>query len=472
MRCAALIIILACGSLRAATFYVSPTGTGNGITDGNPASFTNAMAGQIGIAAGDTIFMRGGRFNIGTNIPVMTFSGSAVGGHVTWVNYPGEQPIVEFGINFGNKDYHRFIGIEFTDPYVFHRGVDFIGWFDATTGIHNEWIGCVFHDMPGTFTGTAGGQLVQDSLFYMIGSTRREHVLYFYGSNFINNLVLWSAGNAIELGFGGINIISNIFAGTAVTVGTAEKAINCTQCTNGAIVWNVFYEPLAANAGGIHAQASSGLVIAYNTVVAPSPLSIGAAVGHSYTVASNTLFAFRSGAFYAASVNVAGGTYPLWDYNTYFDTNDPPLFNSFGTPENFAAWKVSTGFDANSTASTATKPADSVHLHRHLRNRFRSYVAIFNWSLANNVNVDVSGVMQAGNRYELYNAQDYGRGPIKSGILSGSTISFPMTNLSVATFKGSNGVQPAAMSPQFGAFVLVAGGTTASGMTFSGGVLR
>ncbi len=115
------------------------------------------------------------------------------------------------------------------------------------------------------------------------------------------------------------------------------------------------------------------------------------------------------------------------------------------------------GFDSD--AVTNNVAADAVRVYPNQDTAKRAHIAVYNWSLANNVSVNLSGVLNAGDTYQLYNAQDYGSGVIKTGSFSGSTISVPMTNLTTSVqlpaVTNWGLIQPSPVSPEFGAFVVL-----------------
>ncbi|MEI8314325.1 MAG: right-handed parallel beta-helix repeat-containing protein, partial [Verrucomicrobiota bacterium] len=87
----------------------------------------------------------------------------------------------------------------------------------------------------------------------------------------------------------------------------------------------------------------------------------------------------------------------------------------------------------------------------------RANIAIYNWSLANTVTVDLTGAgLNAGDTYELHNTMNY-FGDVITGTYAGGTITVPMTGRTVAAPSGLPA--PASPFPQFGAFVLLKTGS-------------
>src|SRR5262245_42117393 len=71
----------------------------------------------------------------------------------------------------------------------------------------------------------------------------------------------------------------------------------------------------------------------------------------------------------------------------------------------------------------------------------RANITVYNWDLKNQVEVDLSGALRNGDRFEVRNARDFYGQPVLSGVYAGKPLSMPMA-----------GSQPA---PEFGAFVVM-----------------
>lgn len=464
-----IVIAFSCSAF-AATFYVAPGASGDG-TAGNPGSFIVA-AGRTNwasaITGGDTVILNNGTYNYGTNILFLTWNG---GSFVTWQAAPGAQPKINIPIRFGSGNNHRFVNLEFYDSNKEMRE-EAIGYFDSDTGTNFQWIGCTIHDLPGVWTGKSGGGSIRWCVIWYVGQHLRDHITYPQVYEFVGNIVYWTSGNDIELGFGGMILTSNIFVGTGITVNSAGATLNITQGTNALIKHNLIYNYINLDQKGVLLQNSSGTVLADNTVSAPAPLVLNGATGHEYTVTNNDFFASRPVASFVVRRSATDGTY-VWDENGYWDVDSAVTFSDASVSQTFAQWKAANPtFDGNSTATNAANPPDSVRVFHNYDDKFHTHVGIFNWSGAHNVTVNLAGVIQAGNIYYVRSAQDYNGALVQSGAFNGTSISLPMTNLNVAPVLYGTNVLPTASSPNFAAFVIVAVGTKASGMTFSGGVLR
>ena len=110
----------------------------------------------------------------------------------------------------------------------------------------------------------------------------------------------------------------------------------------------------------------------------------------------------------------------------------------------FTDWSRHTGYDRNShLIRTATGRPTGLKIAA-LPNQYeagRANIVVYNWDLKERVEVDVSGALRNGDRFEVRNARDFYGQPVLSGVYDGRLLSLPMA-----------GSQPA---PEFGAFVLM-----------------
>jgi hypothetical protein len=172
--------LFALGSINARAagnvYYVSPTGSDSNIgTYAQP--FRSVAKAVTVVAAGDTIYMRGGIYNETATIN-LTGNGpnGASGNTINLWNYPGEIPIIDFGtrttgikgIYFANKSYWHIKGIELRNIKQSSAGEFFVGFM--ATNVNN----CVFENLnihhlggPGMdFAGSSTGNLVLNSDFH------------------------------------------------------------------------------------------------------------------------------------------------------------------------------------------------------------------------------------------------------------------------------------------------------------------
>src|SRR5262249_18812227 len=140
----------------------------------------------------------------------------------------------------------------------------------------------------------------------------------------------------------------------------------------------------------------------------------------------------------------------VWDNNTYYTKTStsasPFTLTSQGklATYSFTDWSRHTGYDRNSRLiRTATGRPTGLKI-ASLLNQYeagRANIVVYNWDRKNQVEVDVSGALKNGDRFEVRNAQDLYGPPVSSGVYDGAPLRLPMA-----------GSQPA---QEFGAFVLM-----------------
>ncbi len=90
-----LALSLLTSTANAAIYYVSPTGS-NANPGTQAAPFLTIQKGHDVAVAGDTIYVRGGTYNVSTEI---TLTRDGVSGKpISLLAYPGERPVID-GIN-------------------------------------------------------------------------------------------------------------------------------------------------------------------------------------------------------------------------------------------------------------------------------------------------------------------------------------------------------------------------------------
>lgn len=457
---AALLILLCAGSL-----------FGANITNSTSVGLQNYLTNAAGttLSAGDTLWLRasGSPYSPpdsnSTTMGALAWTVDLTGATNNWITvraYPGESVKLDRQWRFGNTTFARFIDLEFYDSQKGHNPTN--GSFPNGPWLHfdgsllnsqNEWVNCLVHDVDNAWSGGTGGNSIRGCIIWYVGLNDREHVAYSTGHNYVGNISAWSAGSTIQLGTTNMLVSSNIMFGCGVTAASAGKENLIVY--GGSFSNNVAFE---YNSPGSQALYHNGgtLVSLGNKMNGQIP----AVLEGNYDVSffNNTVFASDASAAYPG-VKRNNGTSGTWlvNDNTYYSSNSV-RFENVGVSRTFAQWKSDfPGFDTTSTSTDSTPPSDSVAIFKNQDQEKRAHIAIYNWSGANNVSVNVSGVLLIGDTYSLYSAQNYGTA-ITSGTYVGAALSVPMTNLGVATILyGTNWSMtvPTATSPVFGAFVLV-----------------
>jgi hypothetical protein len=458
--------------LPAAQYYVAPGTAASG--DGsrqNPWPLQVALT-NTALVPGDTIWLRGGTYApAATNFYSFNAPGwlvslrGAASNLITFRSYSNEWAKIDRQWRFGSSSYLRFRDLEFYDSFKGHNPTNSSypngpwGHFDSGGSTGNEWINCVVHDVHNCWSGDVGGSSIRGCILWYVGWSSPEHVAYgalTANGSFSGNISAWTSGATIELGVPGININSNIMWGSGVVQNNPDKEI--LMVYGGSVFSNCFYETLASalyNNGG-------GLVTANgNKIAGPYPI-IGEG-STNFTITGNTLY--QNVVLANATLDRRNSKAGSWvvNSNAYY-SKSAVVFGNMGTNMDFSQWKaLYPGFDKASACSNSTLPPDAVTVYLNADEPKRAHIAVLNWTRSDNITVSLSGALSAGDNYQLYSAQNYGAGVIRTGIYNGINISVPMTNLTTAPILYGNNtntygqaiVQPPPTSPEFAAFVLV-----------------
>jgi hypothetical protein len=149
-----------------------------------------------------------------------------------------------------------------------------------------------------------------------------------------------------------------------------------------------------------------------------------------------------------------------WDNNRYFNpgTTTTPwlLIDSTGTSEgsvDFAGWKSTSGKDASSTYSAASPTANEIYVRPNAYEVGRANVYVYNWQNLASVAVDLSGVLAAGDTYEVLDAQDFFGTPASTGTYAGGSITVPIAAKTPPASVSGMGTMPST-GTKFKAFVV------------------
>jgi len=369
-------------------------------------------------------------------------------------------------ITFSNLEFFNSLkGLEHTNS-LYPKGP----WihFSIQNGTNINFVNCLIHDVNDCMG--VGVSSVRGCIFWYVGWDSFEHVFYPAPQSAVGNIVGWPENVVVNFNKADFICSSNIiFAGGGQTVNGSGNDI-AVGSHNVTLTYNYHYTRIAqSQAVGVTGGSSVPTTLIMNSNVVMSALPVkytGSTDTYSTaTVLGNTFYASSAG--YNNPVNswsVSTGAWTL-DYNNYYSTAPPPAtFYYNGTYDvPLAAWRSDTGFDAHSTVSAATLPPNGVYVIPNQDQAKRCHIAIYNFSLQPSVSANLSGVLNAGDTYQLLSAQNYLAGPIQTGTYNGTSISIPMANLTVAPIlSGSNVsplgdifVTPAPTSPEFGAFIVI-----------------
>lgn len=109
---------------------------------------------------------------------------------------------------------------------------------------------------------------------------------------------------------------------------------------------------------------------------------------------------------------------------------------------------------AVSTDTTATLNASTIFIRKNKYDPNRTNMVVYNWGHQDKISVDVSGILKAGDKYDLHNVADYFH-DIISGKYKGGKLVLAMAKHTVAKPLGYREALGPDSFPEFGTFVLV-----------------
>ncbi len=487
LKCFFLLLWTATAIGRGTDWYVSTNGTGDGSFN-HPWALQTAMTNPA-VQPGDTIWLHQGVYIPDGSFvdpyhfaPVwwcLTMSGAS-NNLITFRSCSNEWAMIDRPWEQGN--YLRFRDLEFYDSakgtYTNNQPNQpicclFYGGHMET----DELINCLIHDIHNM----GGGETARGCLIWNVGQNSLEHVFYPASVMASGNIFLWEANVIFNTSTASTpsscwpwNCISNI----VVSPTTGPALTPSGDSWQDAVVGNYFYDVLSVISG----SAGSGTVFSNNVM---SFNDTGCGMGnYGATTSSYTNLSFTHNVLYMSAVRQGNNGMPLFnlmdntatnmvvDCNHYYsnptnaDTEGFVYLRTNNQALAFGLWQTNCGFDVHGSFTPNIKPPDSWRVFPNQDQPKRANIGIFNWSVSNNVAVSLAGVLNAGDSYQLINAENYKGGAIQTGIYNGTNIWVPMTNLAVAPVLygyGSTNTRDggfylptnALTTPEFGAFVVI-----------------
>ncbi|HKQ80515.1 MAG TPA: hypothetical protein VJ810_42870 [Blastocatellia bacterium] len=455
--------------------YVAPKGSPNGKgTLEHPLDLATVLAPRSPARPGATIWLRGGVYR---GAFTSYLSGSAQS-PITLRQYPGERATIDgagtpgppLTINGGYAIYHGFEVVNSSPDRVHERptGVNVLGhhvklinlvvrdngigigfWAPA---IDSEIYGCVIHrngwqgPAPdrghghGVYGQNAEGmkRIVNNIIFdqYGYGIHNYTQAGELKGFHIEGNIIFDNGSTSTPNDAGFPNILVGGFS-------PAERITitnNYTYYPDSIYATNVWLNYSAKNNQDV---TLDGNYIAGGN----SPLMMSEWLRAKCV--NNTLTGFERLVGIIMPSGVSNSAY-VWDNNTYY-TNTSTSASPFALTSQgklatytFTDWSRHTGHDRNSRLiRTATGRPTGLKI-AVLLNQYeagRANIVVYNWDLKDRVEVDLSGALRNGDRFEIRNVRDLYGQPALSGVYSGAPLLLPMS-----------GSQPA---QEFGAFVLI-----------------
>jgi hypothetical protein len=425
-------------------YYVSPDGraSADGTRD-RPWDLATAMAGAGGrVQPGDTVWLRAGRY-VGDDFT--THLRGTAGARITFRQFPGERATIDgrllargayldfWGFEItqsnplakpeqqlldGRTDYGRYINLVLHDANT--HGVNF--W---TPGVDAELYGCIIYN-NGTHENLdhgvyvhneAGTKRLADNVFFnnyargiqVYASRRNPHLrnVHAEGNISFNNGTISMASTRVNLLF------------------NAQAPVEGMSAVDNLL----FFSP---GVGGINiragreAQPYRGLVLRKNYLVGGK---IGIEMGREWQAAivdSNTIVGL-AGTTLVRTVGAASSY--RWTANRYVADPASKAWNHGDRRLRFTAWRSESGLGATDRAGEPLPAQPVVFVRPNKYERGRAHIAVVNFPTRTSVQVDLTGMLGPGDRYEIRNVQDLWGPPVVSGTFAGAAITIPMAGV-------------------------------------------
>ncbi len=418
-----------------AGYHVAPNGSSGG--DGsasNPWSLSTGLAGGNGkVQAGDTVWIHGGTY---TGSFRETVSGQS-GRPIVFRQYPGEHAVVDGAGTPGGAQSVFYVGGQYTEFWDFEVTNSDGG--RSTTSLannvrpnvmanyasHTKYINLVVHDGGVAFYNEPeyGDVEITGCLIYNNGwqSTDRGHGHALYLKSDGGRVV--AQDNVIFNQFGyGVHLYSNAGSGANSNI----HVLNNVAFNNGALATN----STSANILMGGENPSTNDEFAGNmTYYTPGKGGTGVQMGYQST--QNGSLTINNNYFTGGSTVMSVG------YWSSLSMSNNTLIGTGSLTSSYGGASLSSGLSLFNTLPGATK----VFVNASPRQSGRANIVVYNWAGQGSVSVNLAGVVPAGVRYEIRNAQNFYGAPVATGT-GGGTVSLPMSAVAAPTVVGMGNIAP------------------------------
>ncbi|HLB82822.1 MAG TPA: hypothetical protein VJJ54_07010, partial [Gemmatimonadales bacterium] len=110
--------------------------------------------------------------------------------------------------------------------------------------------------------------------------------------------------------------------------------------------------------------------------------------------------------------------------------------------------------DGTNRVLAAPPPQAAVFVRANAYEAGRANVVVYNWSHQDTVPITLSAVLERGDRYAVYNAQDFFGAPVTGGVYGGAPVRIPMRGVAPPAPIGGAPQAPPSTGSAFGVFVV------------------
>ena len=441
-----------------ADYYASPSGSGTTCTIGTPCDLDTGLTTTGPVSPSDTLWLRAGTYGSGgsTEFPSSgTLIAGTSGNQITIRPYPDEKAVINGGIDITNCAFTTVQDLWFTntstnrsddsDTNFRPAGLNLrAGGGGGCKAVRNK-IGNCGHPGVGLWSqGSSTGGEAYGNVIFACGyydtkvtfQTDRGSAVYMqttsgdaYQVTVDSNLTFWqhtTGGKGYAEGAEVDNILWTRNTAFENAKGTSSSEFDHFIAKNGAggadnITYtynNTYQTPTTSPEGGARMgyNRDNGTLVATNNYVVSGHFgTTGIFLIERWGVLTFTDNTSVSGHSTGRVIHhrdwLGGAETVTWDSNNYFHSYSTP-FNKDGSVYDFADWKTATGWDASSTA-TATLPTTNRITVIPTDAKYADanggldtgFVILYNWEASGSVSVDLSTILENGDRYEIWDAQ-------------------------------------------------------------------
>ncbi len=466
-------------------FYASPRGSPLG--DGSrtkPWDLQTALSQPAPVTPGSTIWLRGGRYTGGTHrggfLSKLTGTADAP---IVVRQFPGERSIVTNSLD-ATGSYTWFWGFDVTSARQAATGTDYEYLVSVRAGVGNRFINLVIRDGPNTgvasFTPlytTATQTTIYGCLIYNNGTHfNLDHGLYLQNDvatgtvTVTDNIVFNNEAFGLHVysapadgRLSGFNIEGNVLFGNG-SISTPvnrnnEILIGGTAAANDIVVRNNYtYREGASGFSPYKVAAEIGYTDGSNAngdVVLENNYFVGGFYINrwsSATVRGNLVYDY-GGPMVLTDSSVSGQT---WSDNRFYGVSTRSNWqHAPNSPADFATWQAQTGVPRPGRYAGSGPPPNLVVVRPNQYEAGRANMVVYNWQQHATVSVDLSTVLNVGDRYVVRNVQDFDGTPVASGTYEGGSIQLPMAAVTPPAVIGRASTPPPITGPTFNVFVVM-----------------
>ncbi|MFN7923939.1 MAG: right-handed parallel beta-helix repeat-containing protein [Bryobacteraceae bacterium] len=465
---------------KGAEFYVSPGATEVG--DGSrqkPWTLKAALAHPAALKPGDTIWLLGGNYATGTTTDRFESKLKGAPGRPIRVRAAaGERVVIQPGL-LVQGEYAWYEGFEVRNDGFTDRLKD-----GGTTSIdvfapYSKIINVTIHDNTlgiGLWTPAIGAE-VYGCIIYNIGYSGQDrghgHGIYTQnldGTKLIHDNIIF---NQFQIGiqaYGssaayvkGFDLRGNILFNNGLLNASNGRVDNILFGLGGPNIDRItvednytYHTPSEGNGysriGWGFGEGPNGKATVRNNYWIGGQFSMEMSFWKDLTFTGNVFYSTAAQVYMNLAQAQDPKNYTI-DNNTYYG-NELFAVRPGGTT-GFDGWKRGSGGDRTSKLIASRPKGVWTFLRPNRYEEGRAHLAVYNWDMKGQIDIDLSNIVKPGKSFEVRDAQNIVGPPVVSGVYRGGAVTIPMGARDIAMPQGNVPNIPKHTLPEFGAFVIV-----------------